>query len=173
MSATTRRLPALANDERTMLEEYLDFQRATLLAKVDGLTQEELGRRTAASELTLAGLLKHAALAEDHWFRFVLLGEERAPEWREVDWDVDPNWEFRTALDDTPDELVALYGRSCAASRAAAATIPSLDHRSARTSPTGEPYTLRWIHLHMLEEAARHNGHADLLREAVDGTTGV
>jgi hypothetical protein len=91
----------------------------------------------------------------------------------DIDWDADPNWEFRTAVDDTPEWLVQRYEQACDRSRAVAAAAASLDALAAAgRSQTGEVFTLRWILLHMIEETARHNGHADLLREAVDGATG-
>ncbi|MCA1713557.1 MAG: DinB family protein [Actinobacteria bacterium] len=165
--------PELRANERTMLEQYLDFQRATMLWKTEGLADDQMRQTAAASSLTLAGLLKHLALVEDHWFRVILLGEDPDELWRDIDWDADPDWEFRTAADDTREELVALYERTCAASRDAVASRDSLDALSAKPSRrTAEPFTLRWILLHMIEETARHNGHADILREAIDGTTG-
>jgi hypothetical protein len=90
-----------------------------------------------------------------------------------VPWDDDPDWEFRTALDDEPDELLALYADACERSRAAVAQVGDLDAQSVGASrQTGETFSMRWILLHMLEETARHNGHADLLRENIDGVTG-
>jgi uncharacterized damage-inducible protein DinB len=165
--------PDLQGDERTVLEQWMDFQRATLLWKCEGLTDEQLATQSTASSLTLAGLLKHLALVEDHWFRQTLLGLPPSPPWADVDWDATPDWEFETARSDPGAELIAGYQRACAASREAAASMPSLDSLSARVSRRrGAPYSLRWIYLHMIEETARHNGHADLIREAIDGATG-
>ena len=164
-----RRDPPWAGGERETLEGFLDFQRATLEWKVEGLTDEEARQTTAASSLTLAGLVKHLAMVEDQWFRVVLLGEEPADWWRGVDWEADRDWEFRTALDEPIDDLVALYRASCERSREAVASVESLDQRAV----WGEDRpSLRWIFLHMIEETARHNGHADLLRESIDGATG-
>lgn len=159
-------------DEHTQLNQFLDYQRATLLRKVDGLDREQLAVTTAASNLTLAGLLKHMALVEDHWFSVILHDVEPAQPWCGVDWDADPDWEFRTAVDDDPADLVAQYEQTCDASRAAVAAVGSLDDLSARAGRRGEHFSLRWILLHMLEETARHLGHADFLREAIDGVTG-
>ena len=168
-----RRDPDLRADERTMLEQFLDYDRATLVWKTEDLSDEQLRQTTGASSLTLAGLLKHLALVEDHWFRVILLGLEPAELWRDIDWAADPDWEFRTALDEPRNELVALYEATTAASRAAVASVASLDTLSVRTGRrTPEHFTLRWILLHMIEETARHNGHADFLREAIDGSTG-
>jgi uncharacterized damage-inducible protein DinB len=168
-----RHRPDAQADERTMLEQVLDFHRATLLLKTEGLTDAQLRQTTAASSLTLAGLLKHLALVEDHWFSVMLLGREPAEPWRGIDWDADPDWEFRTALEQPREELVALYTATCTASREAIASVTSLDDLSVRTRRhSGQHFNLRWVMLHMIEETARHNGHADLLREAIDGTTG-
>jgi uncharacterized damage-inducible protein DinB len=164
--------PAFDADERTMLGAYLDYHRATLLWKASSLTQEQMARTIASSALTIAGLVKHMALVEDSWFteRFAGLGEV-AP-WNGIDWDADPDWELRTAVDDAPEDLLALYRAACERSRAVMAGAESLDDRSVVTSRSGDLFTLRWIVLHMIEETARHNGHVDLLREAIDGLTG-
>lgn len=161
-------------DERTMLLQFLDHHRQTLLGKCEGLDAAGLRATTAASTLTLAGLLKHLALVEHWWFREVLLDHPPHPEFADVDWGADPDWEFHTALDDDPDRLRDLYQQACEASRAAVDSVPSLETLSVRASRrSGEHFSLRWILLHMIEETARHNGHADLLREAVDGVTGA
>ena len=169
-----RRDPDLVADELTMLTQYLDYHRATLVQKASGLTREQLATRVGASSLTLPGLVKHAALDEDHWFGVVLLGRPPSEPWASAPWDDDPDWEFRTALDDDPADLLALYEETCARSRAhvAEAAAGGLDTLSAPHPRRDKRFSLRWILLHMLEESARHNGHADLLREAADGTTG-
>jgi uncharacterized damage-inducible protein DinB len=155
-----------------MLAAYLDYHRATVMGKASGLTQAQMALRLPSSTLTIAGLVKHLALVEDSWFTERFAGLGRGP-WPEVDWDRDPDWEFRTALDETPEALLALYGAACDRSRAVLAAAGSLDQRSVEISRReGEPFTLRWILLHMIEETARHNGHLDLLRELADGATG-
>jgi uncharacterized damage-inducible protein DinB len=165
--------PDLDADERTMLTGFLDYHRGTLRWKVEGLTQEQMGRRIASSELTLAGLVKHLALVEDSWFTERFAGQPEPEPWASVDWDADRDWDFHSAADDAPEDLLALYDAACSRSRAAVAAADSLDVRSVETDRhTGQPFTLRWILLHMIEETARHNGHADLLREAIDGETG-
>ena len=119
--------------------------------------------------------MKHLTLVEDGWFSRTLHGQEYAAPWGEVDWESDPDWEWRTAADDRPDELRAGWEDTVARSRervAEALAVGGLDHVAARTWPDGRAPSLRWIILHMIEEYARHNGHADLLREAVDGETG-
>ena len=161
-------------DERTMLSGFLDYHRATLLWKVSGLTAEQLATAAVpSSNLTLGGLVKHLALVEDSWFTEDFAGLPMPAPFTDVDWDTDRDWEFHTAADDTPQWLVQRYEESCARSRAVVAAAPSLDARSMAISKSeGVPYTLRWILLHMIEETARHNGQVDLLREALDGTTG-
>ena len=160
--------------EASQLAAFLDFQRETVLLKCEGLTGEQLGRAPlAASDLTLGGLLNHLALVEDSWFRVDFLGEEPAPPWAGVDWEGDPDWEFRTAAETDPEELRERYRSACERSRAVVRSAGDLDRRSVAVSKrTGERFDLRWILLHMIEETARHAGHADLLREAIDGVVG-
>ena len=160
-----------------MVRAFLDYHRDTLRWKVDGLTQEQLGQSLAPSTMTLGGMVKHLALVESSWFEVVLAGGELMPPFPEVDWDADPDWEWRTGAEDGPERLMALFDEAVArADRAiaeAAARPTGLGTRSARPSRRGDGhFTLRWILLHMIEEYARHNGHADLLREAIDGETG-
>lgn len=163
--------PGTTDGEREQLLAYLAYQRATLLGKCQGLDRQQLSTTTAASSLHLAGLLKHLALVEHWWFRRVFLDEPEHPVFADVDWEANPDWEFRTAADDDPDELRRLYRDVCASSDEVIAAA-GLDQLSARTGREGQSFSLRWILLHMLEETARHNGHADLLREAIDGVTG-
>jgi hypothetical protein len=165
--------PDPMGDELTLLSQFLDFQRATLVQKASGLDRAQLATRLEPSTLTLAGLLKHAALVEDSWFDRVLLGHDEREPWAGVDWDADPDWDFNSAPADEPDELFALYTSACERSRAAVAAVGDLEAVSLGASRgSGERVSLRWIMLHMLEETARHNGHADLLRESIDGSTG-
>jgi len=166
--------PPESGPEADQLSAFLDFHRATLLLKCEGLTAEQLGRAAVpSSELTLGGLLNHLALVEDSWFRVRFAGEEEASPWNGVDWDADPDWEFHTAGSVDPDELRERYRAACERSRAVVRGARDLDQRSVEVSrQTGEHFDLRWILLHMIEETARHAGHADLLREAIDGTVG-
>ena len=166
--------PPESGPEAAQLAAFLDFQRATVLLKCEGMTAEQLARAAVPSSgLTLGGLLNHLALVEDTWFRVRMLGEEPLPLWQDVDWDADPDWEFRTAASIDPDELRERYRTACERSREAVRSIGDLDRLSVAVSRrTGEYFDLRWIMLHMIEETARHAGHADLLREAIDGTVG-
>jgi uncharacterized damage-inducible protein DinB len=169
--------PPLRGDEVTTLLAFLAFHRATLRARMAGVDAAGLATTVAASTLTLGGLLKHATLVEDHWFSVMLRGREPAAPWDAVDWEGDPDWEFRTGATDPLADLLTAYDATLEASDAhieAALAEGGLDTLSARPSRReGQGlFSLRWILLHMIEEHARHNGHADLLREAVDGTVG-
>ncbi|MGZ4758076.1 MAG: mycothiol transferase, partial [Acidimicrobiales bacterium] len=123
--------------------------------------------------LTLAGLIKHLALVEDTWFVERMDGRPRPEPWLSAPFDDDPDWDFHSATDDTPDELLALYRAACDRSRAVVAGHDDLGALSVAQGRGDEGhFSLRWILLHMIEETARHNGHADLLRESIDGLTG-
>lgn len=165
--------PPDSGSERDLLTAYLDFQRETVLRKAEGLTAEQLATPIPSSSLTLAGLLNHLALVEDTWFRVRYAGLPDDELWAGHDWDADPEYDFRTAVDLTPEELRARYADACARSREVVAAAASLDELSVGTSSrTGNRWDLRWVLLHLIEETARHAGHADLLREAIDGVTG-
>ena len=166
-----RNEPQPAADERSTLTEFLDYHRATLLAKVAGLTDDQLRQRIPTSDLTLASLVKHLALVEDQWFQEVFSGRDQEP-WASAPWAEDRDWEMHSALSDPGPELLTLYRAACARSRATLAASTSLDQLAAVPTRSGEVHNLRWILVHLIEETARHNGHADLLREAVDGATG-
>jgi uncharacterized damage-inducible protein DinB len=164
--------PDDVGDEWTLLTQFLDHHRSILVRKAEGLDQAQMATRLAPSELTLAGLVKHMALVEDSWFQRRLLGEALGEPWASVDWKADPDWDFHSAVDDDPAELLALYQAACERSRAAVAAVGDLDAMTRRPNRRGEHFNLRWLLLHMIEETARHNGHADLLRESIDGATG-
>jgi uncharacterized damage-inducible protein DinB len=167
--------PPVAADEAATLLGYLDYQRATLAWKCSGLDAAGLRASTAASTMTLGGLLKHMALVEQGWFHQALFGREHTEPWAGVDWTRDPDWEWHSAAADTPEELRALWqrevelSRACVAEALADGGLGRLAHRELQD---GSHPSLRWIVLHMIEEYARHNGHADLIRESVDGQTG-
>ena len=167
--------PPLAADETATLRGFLDYQRATLAWKCAGLDAAGLRATTAASSITLGGLLKHLAYVEADWFSRSLHGRDREPPWDSVDWKADPDWDWRSAADDSPEQLFALWQDAVARSRtlvAEALADGGLDRLARRTWPDGRAASLRWILVHMIEEYARHNGHADLIRESVDGQTG-
>ena len=158
--------------ERELLGQYLDFQRQTMLAKTEGLGREQMARRHAPSTLTLAGLLYHLALVEETWLEVRFLGLPVREPWAGVDFDADREWEFRTSAELEPEQVRQRYRQACVRSREAATQADTLDQLSVQPLRDGRRFTLRWVLLHLLEETARHAGHADLLREAIDGIVG-
>ena len=167
--------PPDAGDEASTLMGFLDFQRATFAWKCDGVDAAGLAATVGASTMTLGGMRKHLALVEDWWFNRWLAGRPSAMGWDDVDWDADPDWEWHSAVHDSPDELARWWNEAVARSRdcvTAALLDGDLGQLAKRRGPEGEAPSLRWIFCHMIEEYARHNGHADLLREFVDGATG-
>ena len=161
----------LAADEAGTLLGFLEYQRATLAWKCSGLDADGLGATVGPSAMTLGGLLKHLSRVEDIWFSQRLHGREAEPPWGTVPWAE----EWNSAAEDTPEELHALWRGAVARSRtrvAEAMADGGLDRLARRTWPDDRAPSLRWILVHMIEEYARHNGHADLLRESVDGATG-
>jgi uncharacterized damage-inducible protein DinB len=168
--------PPDSGDELTILQGFLDFQRATLAWKTDGLDAAGLNATLHPTSMTLGGLLKHLAYVESDWFSRWLHDDERVAPWDAVDWAADHDWDWHSAKDDDPDELRALWRSSVERSRElvteALARGEGLDTMARRQGADGRAVNLRWILTHMIEEYARHNGHADLLREAVDGQTG-
>ena len=168
--------PPIAADETATVLGFLEFQRATLAWKCAGLDAAGMGATVGASAMTPGGLLKHMAYVEDVWCARRLHGREPAPPWDTVDWEADRDWEWNSATTDTPEQLLTLWQDSVARSRelvTAALADGGMDRRAVWIDPWyGAAPSLRWILLHMIEEYARHNGHADLLREGVDGLTG-
>ena len=167
--------PPLAGDEAATLLGFLDFQRATFGWKCAGLDRAGLAATVGVSAMTLGGMLKHLALVEDSWFSEWLFGRDPAHPWDTVDWDADRDWEWRTAAADSPEYLREIWEDAVSRSRALVAEAlagQGLDQLASRTWPDGRSPSLRWIVCHMIEEYARHNGHADLIRESVDGATG-
>jgi uncharacterized damage-inducible protein DinB len=168
--------PPIAADEAATLLGFLDYQRATLAWKCAGLDAAGLRATLAPSSMTLGGMLKHLALVEDSWFSQRLHGRPPAPPWDTVNWDADPDWDWHSAAGDTPEQLRGLWQDAVARSRSRVAEALA-DGGLGRlatgiTNDRGEAPSLRWIVCHMVEEYARHNGHADLLRESVDGLVG-
>ena len=175
MTSTERVDPPSVGDEPTMLLAFLNYHRDTLRLKTEGLTAEQLAATLAPSTMTLGGMVKHLALVEDYWLGEVLLGREAAEPWRSADWEADDDWEWHSAAGDQPDQLRALFDETIAASdRTLAEVLPEgLDRESVKENRhSGDKFSLRWILVHLIEEYARHNGHADLLRESIDGVTG-
>jgi hypothetical protein len=161
----------LASDELTTLTQFLDFHRSVLAHRSWGLSQSDLARALAPSNLTLGGLLKHMTYVEDWWFDHRFVGNEPSEPWASADWDSDPDWEMTTAADDTPKQLFDQYDESCKRSRAIAEAA-TLDQLTARANGDGIHWNMRWILVHMIEEYARHCGHADFIRQSIDGQVG-
>jgi uncharacterized damage-inducible protein DinB len=167
-----RQDPPKTGSELEMLTAFLDFQRETVLWKAEGLDAEQFRRPLPPSSLTMGGLLFHLALVEESWFEERFAGLPEREPWKSVDWKGDPDWEFRTAADRDPEELRQRYRDACARSRAVVARAEGPDQISVGARSDGTRWSLRWVLLHMIEETARHAGHADLLREAIDGAVG-
>jgi hypothetical protein len=168
------REPPPAGDETATLLGSLERQRATLLWKCSGLDADGMRATVGVSALTLGGLLKHLALVEDDYFTGRLHARPLPAMW-DRDWDTDPDWEWRSAADDSPEELLTLWQDAVARSRAAVAEALStggVDQLIARGWPDGRTPSLRRVLVDIIEEYARHVGHADLLRESVDGLVG-
>lgn len=164
-------LPAAG--ELESLASFLDFQRATMVQKAEGLTDEQASSRPVEpSTLSMSGLIKHLALVEESWFESVFTGGELDEPWASAPFDDDHDWEFNSASGDRISDLIAMYEAACEKSRRVVARADSLDQTSAKETRHGI-VSLRWILLHMIEETARHAGHADLIRERIDGSTGI
>ncbi|QRP51259.1 DinB family protein [Amycolatopsis sp. FDAARGOS 1241] len=160
-------IPRLAG-ERETLGALLDWHRRTFAIKCAGLGQEELSRKAVgASALSLHGILRHLSGVERWWFRQQFAREEVPMLYYSDD---DPDQDF-ASLDGDIAEATAQWHAECDRSREIVAAARSLEDRGA-SLVTGEPFTLRWLLLHMIAEYARHNGHADLLRESIDGSVG-
>jgi Protein of unknown function (DUF664) len=172
---TMTELPAAGDEIQTLLG-VLDRNRRTFAWKCFGLDAAGMNTRLAPSTMTLGGLVKHVALVEDDMFSNRLFGRDPGAPWNAVDWDADPDWEWRTAADDSPQFLRDLFDESVDASNRIireALDADGLDRLSVKESRRENGhFSLRWIILHMIEEYAQHNGHADLLRESIDGRTG-
>ena len=161
--------PPYVADERTMLEAWLDFHRETLRWKCSGLTGEQLAIASAPpSSLTLLGLVRHLSEVERSWFRRTMAGQDVPPLYYSG---AEPDDDLLDLDPAQAGPALAIWDAEVAAARAVAAAHDSLDE-IATVKRHGHEVSLRWIYVHMIEEYARHNGHADLIREAIDGTTG-
>jgi uncharacterized damage-inducible protein DinB len=174
MTRTERTEVPLVGTEQEILLGWLDFHRDTLRMKTEGLSRQQLAQTLGPSALTLGGLLKHMALVEDSWFTRTWAQEAMPEPWASVDWKADPDWEFHSAAAETPEELRELFEAAVSRSRDLVGPSADLDATVAnpRSADPRPEFSLRWIVTHMVEEYARHNGHADLIRESVDGQVG-
>jgi uncharacterized damage-inducible protein DinB len=165
MTTDNRPEPPSTGGEREMLAGFLDFHRATLLWKLEGLDDEQLRRAMVPSGTSLLGMVKHLAYVERWWFQQVWAGQEVTYPWT----DEDPDADWRVEPNETTAEVLALYNGECHRSREIVVAASSLDEIAKH--PRRE-LNRRWILVHMIEETARHNGQADILREQLDGTVG-
>ncbi|MGW3331785.1 DinB family protein [Streptomyces rubiginosohelvolus] len=169
MTFPERSEPAIDAAERPMLEGWLDYHRETLVMKCEGLTDAQLREASVPpSTLTLMGLVRHLAEVERFWFRVILAGEELPDLYSTKE---DPDGDFAVSRTTTWARTESVWRAETAAARGCAASF-GLDDLSQGVGSAGKPFSLRWIYTHMIEEYARHNGHADLVRERVDGATG-
>jgi len=160
--------PPLAGQEREMLQAWLEFHRDTLAVKCDGLTGDQLRERAVPpSSLSLLGLVRHMAEGEHQWFTMVLGGEQTPYPYYT---DGSPDADFDDVDGADVAEAFQTWRSACAQARERVAAAPSLDVTGTQE---GRDFSLRWIMVHMIEEYARHNGHADLLRQRIDGAVGV
>lgn len=170
--------PPLAGTEQQALFGALDRLRATFRYKADGLDATGLQTRVGASTLTLGGLLKHLAAAEDYTSTVKLSGAPMGEPWTGAGWDGDDDWDFASAADDRPDQLYTLWGEAVERSRGRFETAAAnggddpLSQLVDVADRDGHHANLRRLLCDLIEEYGRHTGHADLLREAVDGRTG-
>lgn len=167
--------PPLAGTEVEHLAGALDRLRTTFRWKAGGLDAAGLNTRIASSELTIGSLLKHLAFVEDYFFSTKLHGDSPGPPWETVDWEAHPDWPFASAADDTPEELYALWDGAVERSHqrlAAALDEGGLDQLADETWPDGSRASMRRIVFDLVEEYGRHTGHADLIRESIDGLVG-
>ena len=157
--------PSPTGDEKENLHGFLDKQRDVMVWKLDGLDDEQLRRPMTPSGTNLLGMVKHLAAVEYGWF-CLTFGRETEP----LPFDEnDENADLRVRQDETTESIVAFYGRARAA---ADQVIDEFDLDDTGTSWAGATVSLRWVLLHMIEETARHAGHADIVRELIDGATG-
>ena len=159
--------PPIAGSEKEILLGFLNFLRETILLKMDGLTDEEVRRPHRPSGLTLLGMTKHLAYVERSWFQRTFLGEEVEFPWTKED----PDADWRIEPQESTRDVIALYRQEIARSNQITADH-DLDTPARKVTPSHEGLQLRWIVTHLVEETARHCGHADLMREAIDGQVG-
>ena len=167
--------PPFAADETSMLRGWIDYYRDTIRAQTGGLDADQLSATIPGhpAVMTLGGMIKHLAFVEQWWFTIALHDRPPAGFWADVDWEADEDWDWSSARHDTPQELREMYDVEVARADTAldeALATGGLDQPGRRPRSDGSVATLRWIMVHMVEEYARHAGHADLLRESVDGT---
>ena len=162
--------PPYAGTETETLVGYLDYYRAVLIDKASGLTKLQANQALPPSNLTVINLVHHLAIVEHWWFHVFFAGNEPLDPWAEI-WDDDPDWEFNHSQEFEPEEIIDRYRTEIDRANEIIAGADSIEQPSVKDR-NGEHRSLRWILVHMLEETARHAGHADLIRESIDGETG-
>lgn len=168
--------PAAFADEAATLLAFLERQRATFAWKVSELDEAGLRATVGSSPMTLGGMLKHLARFEDDMSSEWIAGQGQVPPWSDIDWNADRDWDWRTAAEDHPEKLYALWRDAVIRSRSLIAEAlrgggPELPAAGLMTGQEATPM-VRHVLLNIIEEYARHNGHADLIRESVDGLVG-
>ncbi len=169
------REPPAAGSELDTLAGALERQRGCVAWKCGNLDPAGLRATLGPSTMTLGGLLKHLAAVEDDMFSAKLHGLAPHPPWDTVDWHTDPDWEWHSSTEDSPEQLVSLWQDAVDRSRmlvTQALADGGLDQLASFTWPDGRTPSLRRLLIDMIEEYARHVGHADLIRESVDGLVG-
>lgn len=157
------------HDERSALVQRLDQYRQIIRSQLADLDDERAWTRPlGATDLTVGGIVKHLAWAEDHWFQGKLRGVDLPEPWASAPLADEPDWPFHSSEYNTVDQLLELYAAAVERSRAATDRSASLDEVAAAPSFGQGPVNLRWILVHMIDETARHAGHLDLLRDALD-----
>lgn len=168
--------PPRGGSEAETLVGFLEYQRATFEWKCRGLSDDQLKISLPPSSMTLGGLLKHLAYVEDGWCSEVLGGQPMSEPWASVDWSADKDWEWRSAADDDGESLRALWTERVERSRGIISRLLTRGEEALSEAHDDDggrgSVSLRWVLVHLIEEYARHNGHADLIRESIDGVTG-
>jgi uncharacterized damage-inducible protein DinB len=167
MDDDNRTQPPYRSGEKDTLTGFLQFQRETVIRKCQGLSDTQISSSPTVSSMSLLGMLKHLTIVERYWFQGVFLDADVDLPWSEED----PDGDWRTHETDTAESAIAAYAAECAISDQIVRDH-GLDELAAWATSDDERRSLRWILVHLIEETARHCGHADILRESIDGVTG-
>jgi uncharacterized damage-inducible protein DinB len=162
----TRTETPFEGSEKQLLEAFLDYHRDTILLKAEGLSEAEQRRPLTPSGTSLLGLIKHLAYVERWWFQWIWAGDDVEFPWTQED----PEADFRIEPGESSEQIVSFYLAETQRNRAI--TAEGELEAEARRKHRGVRPRLRWVLLHLIQETARHNGHADIVRELIDGTTG-
>ena len=167
MSTDSRFQPPFRGSEKDVLKGFLQFLRETVIRKCEGLSDTQISSTPTVSSMSLLGMLKHLTIVERYWFQGVFLDADVDLPWSEED----PDGDWRTHESDTAESAIAAYAAECEISDQILSEH-ELDEVAAWATSEEERRSLRWMLTHMIEETARHAGHADILRESIDGVTG-